>query len=267
MIGVRPLLFIPFTLLCRNMKEEITYIYGHNPVMEALQARPDVVQEVFLKPNSKDEHLKSVLEKLGREALVLNERRLPGKLENDVVHQGVVASIKIEKLMPAYKDFIDKLVVTDSTSILILGEIQDPQNVGAVIRSAAAFGVAAVLVPTHNQAPINGTVVKVSAGMAFRVPLVTINNVNATIKDLKDRGFWVYGLHGEGEVSLPDEKFEKASAFIIGNEGAGLRKITAETCDTLLSIPTDKRCESLNASASVAVVLYDWSTKITPDSQ
>ncbi len=245
------------------MKEEIVYIFGRNPVMEALQARPDVIQEIFLKPKSKDEHLKSILEKSGIESSELNERRLPGMLENSVVHQGVVASIHLERLMPAYKDFVDTFVVTDTTSMLILGEIQDPQNVGAAIRSAAAFGVSAVLVPPHNQAPINGTVVKVSAGMAFRVPLVAINNVNATIVDLKKRGFWIYGLHGEGEVKLPDEKFEKPSAFVIGNEGNGLRKMTAEACDTLLRIPTDERCESMNASASVAVVLYDWSTKIS----
>ncbi|QSH39360.1 23S rRNA (guanosine(2251)-2'-O)-methyltransferase RlmB [Candidatus Kaiserbacteria bacterium] len=245
------------------MKEDIAYIYGHNPVMEALQARPDVIQEVFLKAHSKDEHLKSLLEKAGVKTSVLNERNLPGKLDSGVVHQGVVASIYIDKLVSEYKDFINELTITDNTSVLILGEIQDPQNVGTIIRSAAAFGVDAVLVPSHNQAPVNGTVVKVSAGMAFRVPLVSINNVNATIQDLKKRGFWVYGLHGEGEVNLPDENFEKPSAFIIGNEGTGLRKMTAETCDTLLSIPTDKRCESLNASASVAVVLYDWSTKVS----
>ncbi len=244
------------------MKEDIAYIYGHNPVMEALQARPDVIKEVFLKAHSKDEHLKSLLEKARVKTSVLNERNLPGKLDSGVVHQGVVTSIYLDRLLFEYKDFINELTVTDNTSVLILGEIQDPQNVGAIIRSAAAFGVDAVLVPSHNQAPVNGTVVKVSAGMAFRVPLVSINNVNATIQDLKNKGFWVYGLHGEGEMNLPGENFEKPSAFVIGNEGTGLRKMTAQACDTLLSIPTDKRCESLNASASVAVVLYDWSTKV-----
>ena len=97
--------------------------------------------------------------------------------------------------------------------------------------------------------------------MAFHIPLIAINNVNATITDLKKKGFWVYGLSGDGEVSLPDEAFEKPSVFVIGNEGSGLRKMTAEACDTLLSIPIDTRCESMNASASVAVALYDWSTK------
>ena len=243
------------------MKEDIAYIYGHNPVMEALQARPDVIQEVFLKAHSKDEHLRSLLEKAGVKTSVLNERNLPGKLDSGVVHQGVVASVYLDRLLFEYKDFINELTVTDNTSVLILGEIQDPQNVGAIIRSAAAFGVDAVLVPSHNQAPVNGTVVKVSAGMAFRVPLVSINNVNATIQDLKNKGFWVYGLHGEGEMNLPGENFEKPSAFVIGNEGTGLRKMTAQACDTLLSIPTDERCESLNAAASIAVVLYDWRTK------
>jgi len=101
-------------------------------------------------------------------------------------------------------------------------------------------------------------VVKVSAGMAFRVPLVSISNVNTTIRDLKEKGFWMYGLDARGDAVLGKETFDKPTVFVLGNEGAGLRKMTAEVCDTLLSIPLDQRCESLNASASAAVVFYEW---------
>ena len=242
-------------------KPEIMYIYGRNAVMEALTTRPDTIYEVFLAEKSKDNHLKDLILTAETGYSLLNENKLPGNLESHVNHQGVVAGIYIDKLMPKYKDFINDLEVTDKTALLIFGEVQDPQNVGAVIRSAAAFGLSGVLVPTHNQAPINGTVVKVSAGMAFRVPLVAINNVNSTIEDLKKKGFWVYGLDGDGEVSLPNEDFEKATVFVVGNEGQGLREMTAKKCDTLLSIPIDKQCESMNASASAAVALYAWSTK------
>jgi 23S rRNA (guanosine2251-2'-O)-methyltransferase len=241
--------------------KELIYIYGRNAVMEALASRPDTISDIYLSDKSSDDQLKDTIKESGMKTSLLDENNLPGQLESHVTHQGVVASIFAEKLMPKYKDFINDLEVTDKTALLIFGEVQDPQNVGAAIRSAAAFGLSGVLIPKHNQAPINGTVVKVSAGMAFRVPLVAINNVNATITDLKKKGFWVYGLDGEGEVNLPDEKFEKATAFIIGNEGQGLREMTAKACDTRLSIPIDEKCESMNASASVAVALYDWSTK------
>ena len=145
--------------------------------------------------------------------------------------------------------------------MLILGEVQDPHNVGAVIRSAAAFGFAGVLIPPHNQAPVTGTVVKVSAGMAFRIPLVTISNVNAVIRDLQQSGFWVYGLEGDGTVSTVNEEFAKPTAFVLGNEGSGLREKTKEACDDLISVPISKRCEPLNAAAATAVVLASWSAQ------
>ncbi|MDA8611366.1 23S rRNA (guanosine(2251)-2'-O)-methyltransferase RlmB [Candidatus Pacebacteria bacterium] len=242
--------------------DDLTYIYGKNAVIEALTTRPDTISKIFLVDKSTgDKHLINLMREAKIEASHLNEKNLPGRLEGHVSHQGVVAEISTKKLMPSYKDFIDNLEVTDKTALLIFGEVQDPQNVGAAIRSAAAFGISGVLVPSHNQAPINGTVVKVSAGMAFRVPLVSIKNVNTTIEDLKKKGFWIYGLDGEGETSLPDEQFEQPTVFVIGNEGQGLRKLTSKVCDTLLSIPIDPKCESMNASASVAVALYGWSVK------
>jgi len=239
----------------------LIYIYGQNAIIEALKKRPDTVSEVFLLEKNKDTELQKLIKNLNIKTSELNSKNLPGKLESHVTHQGVVASIFADKLVLPYKDFINDLEVTDRTALLIFGEVQDPQNVGAAIRSAAAFGLSGVLIPSHNQAPINGTVVKVSAGMAFNIPLVSVSNINNTIQDLKKKGFWVYGLDGGGETSLPDESFGKPTVFVIGNEGEGLRKLTAESCDTLLSIPIDPKCESMNASTSVAVALYDWSTK------
>jgi 23S rRNA (guanosine2251-2'-O)-methyltransferase len=98
--------------------------------------------------------------------------------------------------------------------------------------------------------------------MAFRIPLVTISNVNATLTDLKKRGCFVYGLAGEPRaVALPNEQFTKPSVFVLGNEGEGLRKMTREACDTLLSIPMHSRAESFNAAAATAIVLYAWSVQ------
>ena len=142
-----------------------------------------------------------------------------------------------------------------------MGELQDPHNVGAIIRSAAAFGVSGVLMPEHNQAPITGAVVKVSAGMAFRIPLVRIGNINTVIRDLKERGFWVYGLDGEAKTSIVDESFDAPTVFILGNESKGIREKTAELCDVMLSIPMHPQCESMNVASSTSVALYAWSAK------
>ena len=139
--------------------------------------------------------------------------------------------------------------------------MQDPHNVGAVIRSAAAFGLAGVLIPPHNQAPVTGTVVKVSAGMTFKIPMVSISNVNTTLRDLQASGFWVYGLDGDGSTSTVTEKFTRPSVFVLGNEGSGIREKTKEVCDDILSIPIHPQCESLNAAAATAIALASWSAQ------
>lgn len=241
------------------MNQEIIYIFGKHAVFEALTHRPELIAELYIEHGFTDEKIFTKLTRAQIPPRVLNPKRLPGGLRGDAVHQGIIAGIAVHKLMLQYRDFIPTITPTADTCILILGEVQDPHNVGAVIRNAAAFGIAAVLIPPHNQSPVTGTVVKVSAGMAFRVPLVEISNVNTTIRDLQDRGFWVYGLAGEGAASVSTEHFTKPTAFVLGNEGSGLREKTREACDTLISIPMHPRCESLNAAASAAVVLYAWS--------
>ncbi len=167
----------------------------------------------------------------------------------------------IRHLPISYEEFVENLKITKDTAVVVLGEVQDPQNVGAIIRTCAAFGIAGVLIPDRRNAQVNATVIKVSAGMAFQVPLVTIGNVNEAIRDLKKRGFWTYGLDGSAKQSIHDENFEAPSAFILGNEANGIRQKTFENCDIPLVIPMAPKCESLNVAASAAVALYAWSTK------
>ena len=244
------------------MQKELAYIYGKHAVAEALTHRPDIIKELYVESTMRDAALLARFERAKVAPRLLNPKRLPGGLRSDAVHQGVVAGIEVGKLLLDYKRFMDTVTLTPDSAFLVLGEVQDPHNVGAVIRSAAACGITAVLIPPHNQAPVNGTVVKVSVGMAFRIPIVEIRNVNATLTDFKKRGAWIYGLAGDaGSVPLPAEQFTKPSVFVLGNEGEGLRQKTREACDTLLAIPMHPRCESLNAAASAAIVMYAWSAQ------
>lgn len=244
-----------------RMKVEYEYIFGKHAVSEALAERPDIIKQVFLDPNFNDKKILNQIEKNGLIPKLLNLNNPPRGVSAKASHQGIVAGLIAEKLMIPYKEFIKGLEVDENTSLLILGEVQDPHNVGAVIRSAAAFGLSGVLIPPHNQAPVTGTVIKVSAGMAFRVPVVAISNVNSVARDLQERGFWAYGLEGKGDVTTVEEKFVRPSVFILGNEGSGLRQKTKELCDALISIPIHPRCESLNAAAATAVVLSSWSAQ------
>jgi 23S rRNA (guanosine2251-2'-O)-methyltransferase len=118
--------------------------------------------------------------------------------------------------------------------------------------------VSGILIPEHNQAQINGTVVKISAGTAFTIPLVKIGNVNNTIEKLKEKRFWIYGLDMFGEKSIYEEEYTEPTVFVIGNEGEGIREKTKEACDILLNIPISEKVESLNAAVSTAITVAEW---------
>jgi 23S rRNA (guanosine2251-2'-O)-methyltransferase len=238
---------------------EKVYIYGKHALMEALANTPQVIKKVFLSVEQDTRELRSVL----KEHNIPQHPLVDGKemVGRDAVHQGVIAVMDPATLLVSFDTFLESLDVSKNPAVALLGEVQDPHNVGAIIRSAAAFGLSAVLIPEHNQAGITGTVVKTSVGMVFRIPLVTIGNVNNTLAKLKEKGFWIYGLAMEGAVPLGGEAFDTPSVFVIGNEGAGIREKTLEACDVALAIPMHPRTESLNAAVSAAVVFYEWSRK------
>ncbi len=241
------------------MAQGNTYIYGKHALKEALAHKPGAVKKVFLSHNLEDAELRELVAKQGIKALELRGGAEKKGIPDGAAHQGVVALVDAEKLTTSYEEFMRGRTASVNTALVLLDEIQDPHNVGAAIRSAAAFGIAGVLIPPHNQAPITGAVVKVSAGMAFRIPLVSIGNVNTTLRDLKERGFWIYGLLGGEGNSVSREKFDAPAVFVLGNESEGIRAKTREVCDILLSIPTHPQCESLNVAAAAAVTFYEWS--------
>lgn len=237
--------------------KETGYIYGVHAVSEVLARSPKRVRTLYVAKEREGE-MKVAAKKAG-----LPYIPLPSHVEREVEgenHQGVVALVEVPEPV-SLGEFLDSVTVSSNTALVILGGIQDPHNVGAIIRSCAGFGISGVLVPERRQAPITGTVAKVSAGTVFSVPLVSISNINQTIALLKEKGFWIYGLAGEGQNPLPQEKFDAPAVFVVGSEGDGLREKTREHCDIVLSIPMHPRCESLNASASVAVVLSHWSAQ------
>jgi len=236
-------------------------MYGKHALVEALRHAPKVIRKVFLAPDLRDAELRVLLTKHNipvHELAPGKGKELVGK---DAVHQGVIAVMDPSSLLMSFEDFLKTLDAKKNPAVAVLAEVQDPHNVGAIIRSAAAFGLSAVLIPEHNQAPVTGTVVKSSAGMAFRVPLVSIGNVNNALKVLKEKGFWTYGLAMDGKTTLGTEAFDAPTVFVIGNEGTGIREKTLTACDVSLAIPMHARTESLNAAASAAVVFYEWSTK------
>ena len=239
------------------MQREKVYIYGKHALTEALSNTPHIIKKVFAAEGALDP---STVRLLKEKNISLSP--LKGEAQNvskDASHQGVIVTIDPTDLLLDLKTFLATLDMSANPSLVLLDEVQDPHNVGAIIRSAAAFGASAVLIPQVNQAQVTGAVVKTSAGMAFRIPLVSIGNVNQTLGILKEKRFWAYGLAMEGSKELGQEKFDAPAVFVIGNEGEGIHKRTLELCDVTLNIPMHSRTESLNAAVSAAIVLYEWS--------
>lgn len=238
------------------------YIYGKHALSEALLYAPQVLRKVFLSSeNAGDKELRGLLRRHQLPVEVMEKRTASRMVGEDTSHQGVIAIADTSSLVIDFRDFAAKLQPSEDTMLVIMDELNDPHNVGAVIRSAAAFGAAGVLMPTHNQAPITGSVVKSSAGMAFRVPLVSIGNVNYAIETLQKQGFKAYALAMKGSKSIFKVTFDSPSVFVVGNESTGIRQQTLENCDEIVRIPMNPRCESLNASVSAAIVLCEWSAQ------
>lgn len=240
------------------MKEDKIYLYGKHALREVLTARPAAVRKVFLDKNAaEDSEIKELLK-----SSTITPSMMKGEdksmVGGDAVHQGVIALLDPDKLYTPLEDVLPLLDGDTNPCFVLLDELHDPHNVGAIIRSAAAFGASAILMPEHNQSPITGTVIKTSAGMAFRIPIVKIGNVNQTIRTLKEKRMWVYGLVMDGDTKLRDAQFDTPTLIVVGNESTGIREKTLELCDVKLSIPMKPECESLNASVAASVVMYEY---------
>lgn len=243
------------------MKQTKIYIYGKHALWEALVHAPKSLLKVYFEPRSIDAKFKKVIKDSGVSTASFGEGRGKADMHSGAAHQDIIGQVSLHQLTIPYQKFAETLLTTPHSSLVLLNGVQDPHNVGAIIRSAAGFGAAGVLLPEREQAPVTGTVLKVSAGMAFRIPLITVSDLFATIRDLKKRGFKVYAMAGGGTSSLVEEKFASPSLFILGNEAKGVAPGIRALCDKVLSIPISARAESLNVAASSAVAMYAWSTQ------
>lgn len=238
------------------------YIYGKNPIEEVLKDFPRYVVRVYAKDTTKEPELASLREHLKKNAIgfvKVPEKKMK-QLVGDVKTQGIIAEIR-EFPMKDIDTVIGGLDMEKNPSVLVLEEIQDPHNFGAIIRSAAAAGVSAVVVSKLNQAPVNATVFKTSAGTVTKIPIVQISNIGVALEKLKKAGFWIAGLAMEGSKKYWDDAYDAPTAFVVGNEGKGLREKTLEKCDFIISVPMVNGVESLNASVSSALVVYEWKRK------
>jgi len=243
---------------------EKTYLYGKNPLKEAILAHKRgatfAIEKLFLtKQSENDAEISSLIQSNKLEYTVVTRDEIESFIGRDTVHQGICALLNEKVLYTTLDEVLAKAKSKNTNSLFVLlDELKDPHNVGAIIRSAVAFGADAILMPEHSQTQITGTVIKTSAGMNFSIPIVRIGNINTVLEKLKQNTFWTYGLTGDGDTNLNDVKFDTNTVIVIGSESDGIRTKTLELCDFKLSIKIDNKCESLNASNATAVALYEW---------
>jgi 23S rRNA (guanosine2251-2'-O)-methyltransferase len=228
-------------------------VYGINPVLEALGTGRVKVLRVRERGGGRLEEVLATAARAGVAVVPVPAERLDREARGGA-HQGVVAELR-----PAPERRIDDLVSGggEPPLIVVLDGIEDPQNVGAILRTADAAGASGVVRQSRHAAPLGAAVGKASAGAVAHVPVVTVVNIARAVEELKEAGIWAVGLAADGAVRYDEVDLRLPTALVVGAEGAGLRRLVRERCDLVASIPMRGRVASLNVAAATAVVLFE----------
>lgn len=231
---------------------------GRNALTEALSAgRP--VDKVYIAAGDTDRALArlAALAKQAGAVVVETDRRKLDQMSATGAHQGVIAMTAAH----SYASMDDIFARAEESGrpplIVICDELTDPHNLGAILRTAECAGAHGVIIPKRRSVGLTAVVGKASAGAVEYMPVVRVGNITAAIRELKSRGVWVYGTAADGAQTLYQADLKGAAAIVIGNEGEGMSRLVAESCDVMLSIPMRGKISSLNASAAAAILLYE----------
>ncbi|HYW71513.1 MAG TPA: 23S rRNA (guanosine(2251)-2'-O)-methyltransferase RlmB [Pyrinomonadaceae bacterium] len=245
----------------RHPSNERHLLYGVNPVTEALRAER-LPNEIIIAEGARDERLREVIELARRRGVPVNRvRRADLEREaGNANHQGVAARIPAPKYASA-DDLLESISARIGTGaeplLLVLDGIEDPRNLGAILRTAECAGASGVFIPERRAAGLNETVAKASAGAVEYLPVARVTNLTVLIQQLKERNVWVVGTDAEGTTDYNDWDWTRPSAIVLGAEGTGLHRLVRENCDMLVRIPVHGRIESLNVSVAAGIVLYE----------
>jgi 23S rRNA (guanosine2251-2'-O)-methyltransferase len=244
----------------KNMEDKKpSILYGINPVLEALKAGVRVCQQIVVKEKNSNSRIQSVLALAG--SLKVKVLTLPPKEfqqeYGSYAHQNIIGYFSPRKPLEL-NDLIRQAQKTEPTPTLVLLDgIQDPQNLGAIVRAAQTLGVQGVILPERRSAQLTETVAKCSAGAIERLPIATVNNLVQTVERLKKAGFWIVGVDANGKTPCHEFKFDMPVALVIGGEEKGIRPLLRKNCDFTINIPMTGTLDSLNAATASAVVFYE----------
>ena len=235
----------------QNSKSSLNFVYGRLPSLNCLSTSK--VKNVYLQNNFSDEKILKLLSEKGIQAKHVDLNTL-NKMSGNGNHQGIIAEVapheycSVDEIIKASKGKKQPL-------ILILDEIEDPHNFGAILRSADAFSVDGVIIKNKNQVPLNWTVAKVSTGAIEYVKVAQVSNLSNAIKTLKENGFWIYSADGSGKDSYEKLDYTGAVALVVGSEGRGISQLVMKNSDFIIKIPMTGHVNSLNVSVSTGILL------------
>ena len=239
-------------------------LWGIHPVFEALEQETDRISEIILVKDRKGGKREDIIEKAKAAGIKINfvaALRLLGENASQVRHQGVVAKMSQTSLMP-FDDLLDKFekLVKEGSNprIIVLDTLQDPHNIGAIIRSAHASGFDGVLLTRERSAPIGGTAAKSAAGAMSHIDICQVTNLAQALQSLKKVGAWVFGAIKDADAqSLYKADLVFPACVVVGSEGSGIRPLVRKQCDVLLSIPMEGQLDSLNSSVAAGVIMFE----------
>lgn len=239
-----------------NTRKNDDVIIGRNPVSEALRSGR-AIDRILVARGEKNGSAVAILAKAKKKKIPIKEvdSRKLDFISGGVNHQGIIAYCAVKQY--AEVDDIFKLAEErkESPFIIVLDEIEDPHNLGAIIRTAECTGVHGVIIPKRRSAALSYATGKASAGAVEYVPVARVTNISNTIEELKKRGVWVYGADMNG-TDYTKCDFRGATALVIGNEGKGISRLVREKCDEIVSLPMKGKIKSLNASVAAGVLMY-----------
>lgn len=238
------------------MKDD--YIVGRNPVIEALKSNRKV-EKIFVLDSELKGSIKKIIGIAKEKKIVIQyvDKKRLDQISEGSVHQGVAALVSPYSYC-SIDDILRKAKkLKEEPFLVILDEIEDPHNLGAIIRSAEGAGAHGVIIPKRRSASVNQTVVKTSAGATEHMLISKVTNITDAILELKDKGLWIYGTDMSGEKFYFEEDLKGPVAIVIGNEGKGITRLVKENCDFLLKIPMKGNISSLNAANAASILLYE----------
>ena len=234
------------------MNKDVNLVYGKNPVIEAIRAKKAL--KVFIVANFNDQKILSLIKESKLNIVSVSPNEMD-KMCNGV-HQGVAAELKPYQTV-SLQEIILKAKKKEKKIIVMLDGIEDPHNLGAIMRSSDVFEASGIILPKHNSVSLNATVAKTSAGAINYVPVAVVNNLNQAIKELKEEGYWIVSTDGSATISYSSIKYDFPVVVVIGSEGKGVSSLVLKNSDYIVKIPQFGHVNSLNASVAAGILLAE----------